>query len=778
MAINTNIHALAAQRHLAANSRAAEKSTAKLASGLKIVQAADDAAGLAISEKMRAQIRGLAMADKNVGHAIDLLNTADGGTSQMHEILQRMRELCVQAGNGTYTDEDREFIQMEINELKKELVRLYNCTEYNEKKVLKGGFSASSPPPVLKTFDVSEVLQPSYPTGALANIDGRGIAFSLVSDGLNITITARDGNPGPVLDTRTVPLAPSLPAKVWQDQYGGDSWDTGKSVIPYNGGYVVVGNTGGGGGDLLGYLGGNADGFILFLDAAGKPTGADRFGGNMYDLINKIVPTADGGFLTIGRLGGQADGLCVRRYDANMNLSNEWVRGNLVDFDGADIIPLPGGDFITLGYFLDNGSYRDVLRRYNVSGNNIAQAWERPLGPANSATLPTGSICRANVNGIDCVVAVDNDLKKVTAVSVANGATIGEWDFGNGSLGPLDFSRISTANDGSFYLGGAGMAAKVTLVPGNTEISIASKLDLPGKTITKIAQQNGQILLAGSDSSSGNSDGWLAGLIDGPGGLAVNMTSTGQPLGGSGSDIAYDVVFNADGSFLVVGETTSPSSEVPDGSSATGGGRNIWVSIYQPVVSVPVANPERVPMSLPDLDMGSGLTLRFDAVEAVFDGGAALGVPDRIEIKATLLGTPDPAAYGARRLWIQTAANTGDGFYVRLPDMSLGKMSLETDPVVVPQERALEAIAYVDRAINYVSSERALLGENINRLEYTRDKNTAAAENTQAAQARIRDADMAREASLFAKNNIKIQAAQSVLAQSRQWPQRVLDLLG
>ncbi len=138
MRINHNISALNAWRQLTATQYSMSKTLERLSSGFKINRAGDDAAGLAISEKMRGQIRGLNMAIKNAQDGISLIQTAEGALQEVHSILQRMRELAVQAANDTNTDEDREAIQLEIDQLKEEIDRIALTTEFNTKKLLDG----------------------------------------------------------------------------------------------------------------------------------------------------------------------------------------------------------------------------------------------------------------------------------------------------------------------------------------------------------------------------------------------------------------------------------------------------------------------------------------------------------------------------------------------------------------------------------------------------------------------------------------------------------------
>ena len=143
MIINHNIAALNTHRQLGANTAASSKNLEKLSSGLRINRAGDDAAGLAISEKMRGQIRGLDMASKNAQDGISLIQTAEGALTETHSILQRMRELAVQSSTDTNTDNDRANLQKEVDQLAQELTRIGRDTEFNTKKLLDGSFNGT-----------------------------------------------------------------------------------------------------------------------------------------------------------------------------------------------------------------------------------------------------------------------------------------------------------------------------------------------------------------------------------------------------------------------------------------------------------------------------------------------------------------------------------------------------------------------------------------------------------------------------------------------------------
>ncbi|MBE3598514.1 MAG: flagellin [Limnochordaceae bacterium] len=174
MRINQNVMALNAWRNLNQTSFSISKSLERLSSGLRINRAADDAAGLAISEKMRGQIRGLNMAVKNSQDAISLIQTAEGALNESHSILQRMRELAVQAASDTNTDADRTQLQSEVTQLLSELDDIANKTQFNTKNLLNGSFNA--------TFHVganeNEVL-----TLAIATMTAGGLTLTGLSIG-------------------------------------------------------------------------------------------------------------------------------------------------------------------------------------------------------------------------------------------------------------------------------------------------------------------------------------------------------------------------------------------------------------------------------------------------------------------------------------------------------------------------------------------------------------------------------------------------------------------
>src|SRR5207249_4478218 len=141
--INTNVEAFNAQRNLALTSMSYQKSVEKLSSGLRINRAGDDAAGLSISEKLRAQIKGLGQAQRNAQDGISLIQTAEGALNETHSILQRMRELAVQASNGTLSAADMSSVNGEMQQLNSEVDRIAQKTTFNGKALLDNSLNTT-----------------------------------------------------------------------------------------------------------------------------------------------------------------------------------------------------------------------------------------------------------------------------------------------------------------------------------------------------------------------------------------------------------------------------------------------------------------------------------------------------------------------------------------------------------------------------------------------------------------------------------------------------------
>ncbi len=180
MIINHNMSAQYANRLLKFQGLEVDKNIQKLSSGLRINKAGDDASGLAVSEKLRGQIRGLNQAERNIGNAVSFIQTTEGYLSETHDILHRIRELSVQSANGIYTDEDRMQIQVEVSQLVDEVNRIASHAQFNGMNILTGAFADPN-------IGGTDLRQMYFQVGA--NMDQRERIFigTMTAEALGIT---------------------------------------------------------------------------------------------------------------------------------------------------------------------------------------------------------------------------------------------------------------------------------------------------------------------------------------------------------------------------------------------------------------------------------------------------------------------------------------------------------------------------------------------------------------------------------------------------------------
>ena len=308
MVVQHNMSAMNANRMLSGVASAQSKSTEKLSSGYRINRAADDAAGLSISEKMRSQIRGLNQASTNAQDGISLIQTAEGALNEQHSILQRMRELSVQASNGTETNEDREAVQNEIEQLQSELTRISDTTEFNTMKLLDGSQSgnkvevsvskSAATGATTKNAAVAQVNTSADPVGTLA--DGKSTTYSVTvldknnnSTTATVTITNNGGkltdkdgnelgtvaNPVNKKDASEVETANAI-AKALSNTSLGDKFD-------FAGDTKSITLTTKDAGDA-------ANSVLISVDNAAGKLATSKGGSEAYTTINKEIGSYDG----------------------------------------------------------------------------------------------------------------------------------------------------------------------------------------------------------------------------------------------------------------------------------------------------------------------------------------------------------------------------------------------------------------------------------------------------------------------------------------------------
>ncbi len=245
MRISNNLIAMNTHRQLSINSGKSSKSIEKLSSGQRINRAGDDAAGLAISEKMRAQIRGLDQASRNAQDGISLVQTAEGALSETQAILQRMRELAVQSANDTNVEADRSALQNEVDQLALEITRISNNTEFNERNLLNGGLQSGNLEEL--TFQIGANTSQNLQLGVRAmdafSLGVAGLATNATLAGTgDVTAATVTGNAAAVVDgnvvTITTAFVPGAPAQNARAELG----NSGLGFIATAGSGNIAGN--------------------------------------------------------------------------------------------------------------------------------------------------------------------------------------------------------------------------------------------------------------------------------------------------------------------------------------------------------------------------------------------------------------------------------------------------------------------------------------------------------------------------------------------------------
>lgn len=377
MKINHNIQALNAYRNLYQNQAATSKNLERLSSGLRINRAADDAAGLAISEKMRSQIRGLKQAERNSLDGISLMQTAEGAMTEVHSMLQRMRELAVQAANDTNTTEDRGAIQKEIDQLLLEIDSIASKTEFNTRKLLDGSSAVDTQyiegqMELTNIKGVPVVTDPSMKTGLYQigientpsltyklNQPGAGVS---TSDVIKIGTTDINTNPAGItnINTSNVPegsysVSFDNVTKVAGDATGVTLGTTiGENVL--SGEYKVL---------IDGYASGTPD--TANIKVIG-PDGSEIFNQNGVDITNSItINGTSGEELSLATITAPTAPATTASYSFSIKTQADIV----VSKDGAEVAKLEGK-------VLENG-----LGKITVPHDDVADAsFELYLDPS------------------------------------------------------------------------------------------------------------------------------------------------------------------------------------------------------------------------------------------------------------------------------------------------------------------------------------------------------------------------------------------------------------
>jgi flagellin len=737
--INNNLLAINTHRQLGISADSGAKSMEKLSSGFRINRAGDDAAGLAISEKMRGQIRGLAMSSKNSSDTISLIKTAEGALGETHSILQRMRELAVQSANDTNTDADRAELQAEVKQLKAEIDRIGNTTEFNTKKLLEGsakGVAAEMAGTARVNNNSSVVLDSGKVSEMMKNVgndrnwtfDG---AFMLVKTNQSKDVVGNEiynagdyqmvGPDGTVY--KFLSINNETPVTSNQLQAGTIIADGGTEQKLAAGATTA---------DLT--LGANVDetqvttiktasvlaaGSSLTLVTPATPGGTTSIA---FDDIHSIPASSNITYSDTGifKVGGT---------EVSVGSSITADSGAVIRNDG-------GGTFTVVSGSLVAGA--DITVGTNVTAFNLA----------SQSTLKTNSV----------VAAGGTTLVEATSYKVGAGELTTNVTLGNSVN--LTNDEITSVKTGSVLSAGSDIAFAATG---------ALALNVAGKEIQISYDDSTQILKVGDAVVAGGKSATLEDgtVITNQGKLADPSAGLGKISISSGNvTLAQDVIAGTGaGQF---------SYNISKDSTLLAGSKVAADTILSAGTVITAADSGAFAGSVTLAHGGTGLQFSANAKNALDANYYETAVGDSF----TFVFTSYTAASSnlGDSMMSQIGSNSGQTTFLSIGDMRAAALGVEKVDIS-SKWGAATAIETVNSAVQKVSHQRSLLGAMQNRLEHTIKNLDTAAENLQAAESRIRDVDMAAEVMEFTKNNILQQASQAMLAQANATPQSVLRLL-
>ena len=784
MIIRHNIISSHALNKLKIKNNAAGKLIKQLSSGLRVNGASDDAASLAISEKMRAQIRGLNQAARNAQDGISLIQTAEGAMESIHESLQRMRELCVLGANDTLTNSDRNSVQKELDQLKESINNISSTTKFNGISLLDGKMSSSGVP--LTSSITPNVNIPDDGTISIVSIEIDGqvldFEFSKSEDLLNIVVK----NNGTIIGNKSINTSSTVQ---WSKTFGGASSDYANEVFQTeDGGYIAVGTI---------YTGGlfEKQAVIIKTDKDGNQEWTREIGYLDSDEGSSIVETEDGSFAVTGSYldhtaGHHLGELLFAKFQSDAPPHSydvfEIFEGNGIDH-GQCIRQTSDGGFIIAGYsnstsgdekVSENKGGKDIwVVKLNSSGQLI---WEKSFGGSSDEeafsvqqTSDGGFIISGNTRSNDGDVTGYHGNTDCWVIKQDSDGGL-QWEKTLGGNAYETANSVIQTEDGGFIVAGYTSSANgdVTknhgdrdgwLVKLNSEGEIVWQKTLGGSLDDELYDirrtSDGGYILAGSTRSTdgdvsknnGYYDTWIV-KIDTNGDIEWQKT-----FGGSKKDVLKSVSQTDDGGYIVSGHTFSDDGDI----LFNNGDSDFYIAKLSGVDS-------DITLNLKDIIDGQTL-IRFTDVHVAFDS-QALNTVTNIDINAKKIVKSG--------LTLQVGANEGQTVDIYISDLSAEGIGL-TDgyPKLIPPGEAEKSIQLLDNAIKTVSSERSNCGSMQNRLENIIVNLDNTSENLTSSESRIRDLDMAKAVMEMVKNNVLTQSAQAMLAQSNKVPESVLQLL-
>jgi flagellin len=731
MRIQHNIMAMNAYRNYNTNNSALSSNLEKLSSGYKINRAGDDAAGLAISEKMRAQISGLEQASNNVDDGISLVKTAEGALQEVQDMLNRMVELATQSANGPYDDStDRANLQAEVDALTTEINRIADSSNFNGINLLDGSLeTAAAQDAKTVTGNEGKVITSSILTSTVDDYD-----YTLHSDG----VTAAAGS-------FTISL----------DQLSIDADHITETALKFTiGGAEVTVEAADADTDLT------ADDIAdLLVDALNGTNGA-------------LVATVD------GTLAYSEDGTYKAKVGDLVYAATKNNDGSIT-FTSTKVATAAGTDVGIQGTGADYDDLTGGVPDDQVAAAAVALDLNLDVS-VEKATAAGGGTSTSTLNGTTNVGTISWDKAEKTTASQLGSAefTIDTSKLQEGTvisiLGDtktitLDGSKVD-GEDADIDLSGLdlttdeGKTAAVRRIAdayGTSNDNVTVGVNASGN-LTIAEKGNPTAKTVSADTVTDAAKTAMSTVDDFS--AIISFTAPGKQVSSTLSDAE---TFVREGGSVKVGDQTFTFTRDP--SSATAAANTTYVSIedgldgLKEAISTKFGN--EVIGSIDNKD--GNFTIHFaegtDGLGVSYLGGngLTLQIGDTSDsFNQLTVGINDMHAYAIGSVDAEGNLTTS------ISDISIGDST-----------SAQNAIQVIKDAINQVSSTRGKLGAVQNRLEHTSNNLSVMTENIQDAESTIRDTDIAEEMMAYTKNNILVQSAQAMLAQANQVPQGVLQLL-
>ncbi len=699
MFVQHNLLAENANRQLKVSTGKNAKITEKLSSGYKINRAADDAAGLSISEKMRRQVRGLHQTVDNISEGIGYVQTAEGALNEVHDMLQRMNELAVKAANGTNTAEDRAYIDSEVQALKDEMDRIFRTTTYNEKKVWEPGeqrLLGYEHKQAMEFTNTSEYIPVTNENCGIVAYGNYNITAE-EKDGVVIKWTGYDGKP-----YQTVPI----------------SWD---ELRQNNFSF-----------DMADYFG-DKDPANKLYDAQGNPVFHHQVSFSPMETatIEDMVACIDGRSFSSG-----AGADMLARFEDNK-------ANPVTKKENKDLPSIPS---VSLNYSAAYASNHNTGQDNSTSTNihDFNNADDKFLEPVNSVgtlvqTLPSGgNLTRIPSNGTsDIAIARESTetwefsfymdgigMVKATSSSIYYEAT--SKDLSDDDMGQ---NKWWEWRERSYWVNGVLHKEKYKhLFDRHCDAKGRGTL---GSLMATLTGKKG-------DTYPGLLNSGAGGDADGGGRIEINFSLVAEKPYTYGNGQTSSNVGSFTFHFQVL-----PTDTEQDVLNRINGAlnKNTILDFYTP----------------------SGNTTSYG--DAYF--GSATAARRIIDV---------PIYGGICGFYVQAGTEGGEHISVQYESLSTLFLGLY-DTNTLTTESAGQAIDEIKGALQIVSEQRSDFGAYQNRIEHAENINANVEENTQAAESRIRDADISDLMLEYSINNILMQAGTSMLTQANQSSQSIMSLL-